>query len=53
MSIMETTLKKVNDKPTIVFSRLPFKTEATSIERVGIDYIQTAGSEGKSQCMLL
>jgi len=48
ISILETTVKVVDDKPKTFFTRLPFSIETTEAERIAVDYVANVSTGGRS-----
>eukprot|EP01125_Pyxidicula_operculata_P022012 TRINITY_DN8837_c0_g1_i1.p1 TRINITY_DN8837_c0_g1~~TRINITY_DN8837_c0_g1_i1.p1 ORF type:complete len:294 (-),score=63.63 TRINITY_DN8837_c0_g1_i1:106-987(-) len=48
VTLLETTLKSVDDKPKLVFTKVPFKIETTEAERIAVDHVANVNTGGKS-----
>eukprot|EP01123_Difflugia_compressa_P013173 TRINITY_DN5961_c0_g1_i1.p1 TRINITY_DN5961_c0_g1~~TRINITY_DN5961_c0_g1_i1.p1 ORF type:complete len:291 (-),score=40.48 TRINITY_DN5961_c0_g1_i1:152-1024(-) len=48
ISLLETTVKIVDDKPRIVFTKVPFSIETTEAERIAIDHVANVSTGGRS-----
>jgi len=46
--IWETTVKVVEDKPKIVFTRVPYNIETTEAERIAVGYVANVSTGGRS-----
>jgi len=48
ISLMETTVRMVDDKPSVVFAKLPYRVETTEAERIAVDQLQNVSAGGRS-----
>ncbi len=54
ISILESELRMVEEKPTLLFVKVPYKIETGEAERIAVDHvakITPTGSSTGSQCM--
>jgi len=48
LSLTETTVRVVDDKPTVVFTKVPYRVETTEAERIAVDHLQNVSAGGRS-----
>jgi len=48
ISLLETTVKVVDDKPKILFTRVSYSIETTEAERIAVDYLANVSTGGRS-----
>jgi len=46
--VLETTVKVVDEKPRIVFTKVPYSIETTEAERIAVDHVANVSTGGRS-----
>jgi len=46
--LLETTVKVVDEKPKIMFTKIPYSIETTEAERIAVDYVANVSTGGRS-----
>jgi len=46
--LLETTVKVVDDKPKLIWTKVPYSIETTEAERIAVDYVANVSSGGRS-----